>query len=43
VEPGTAMPDMGVSEEEARDMSAYLYTLKREKRSWLWPFSTGNR
>ncbi len=29
VEPGTAMPDMGVTEQAARDMSAYLYTLRR--------------
>jgi cytochrome c len=27
VEPGTAMPDMGVTEQDARDMGAYLYTL----------------
>lgn len=27
VEPGTAMPDMGVSEEDARHIAAYLYTL----------------
>lgn len=27
VEPGTAMPDMGVTEEEARHMAAYLYSL----------------
>lgn len=28
VEPGTAMPDLGVSEREARDMAAYLNKLK---------------
>jgi len=28
IEPGTAMPDLGVSEQEARDMAAYLYTLR---------------
>lgn len=28
VEPGTAMPDVGVSEQQARDVAAYLYTLK---------------
>lgn len=28
VEPGTAMPDLGLSEQEARDVAAYLYTLK---------------
>lgn len=27
VEPGTAMPYLGVSEADARDMAAYLYTL----------------
>jgi cytochrome c2 len=27
IEPGTIMPDMGVSEEDARHMAAYLYTL----------------
>lgn len=26
VEPGTAMPDLGVSQEEAMDMAAYLYS-----------------
>jgi putative membrane protein len=28
VEPGTAMPNMGVSDADARDIAAYLYTLK---------------
>lgn len=28
VEPGTAMPDLGVSESDARHMAAYLYTLR---------------
>ena len=28
VAPGTAMPDMGVTEADARHMAAYLYTLK---------------
>lgn len=28
VEPGAGMPDMGVSKQEARDMAAYLYTLR---------------
>lgn len=28
VDPQTAMPDMGVSEQHARDMAAYLATLK---------------
>ncbi len=27
IAPGTAMPDLGVSREEARDIAAYLYTL----------------
>lgn len=27
VEPGTAMPDLGVTEPEARDIAAYLYNL----------------
>lgn len=26
--PGNAMPDLGLSEEEARDAAAYLYTLR---------------
>ena len=26
--PGNAMPDMGLSEEQARDITAYLYTLE---------------
>ena len=29
VEPGTAMPNLGVTEQAARDMRAYLYTLRR--------------
>lgn len=28
VEPGTAMPALGVTAEEARDIAAYLYTLR---------------
>jgi cytochrome c1 len=27
IEPGTAMPDMGISDATARDIAAYLYTL----------------
>ncbi|MCK8787508.1 c-type cytochrome [Roseomonas sp. NAR14] len=27
ISPGSAMPDLGLSEEEARDMAAYLFTL----------------
>jgi cytochrome c len=28
IRPGTAMPDLGVTERDARDMAAYLYTLR---------------
>jgi cytochrome c len=28
IEPGTAMPNMGVTDGQARDMAAYLYTLR---------------
>jgi cytochrome c len=28
IEPGTAMPDLGVHAAEARDIAAYLYTLR---------------
>lgn len=28
MKPGTAMPDLGVSEQQARDVAAYLYTLQ---------------
>jgi cytochrome c len=28
VEPGTAMPDMGIPDRDARDIAAYLYTLR---------------
>lgn len=28
VEPHTAMPEMGVTEQDSRDIAAYLYTLK---------------
>jgi cytochrome c len=27
IEPGTAMPNLGLSEQDARDIAAYLYTL----------------
>ena len=30
VEAGTAMPNMNVSEDDARDIAAYLYTLRAE-------------
>jgi cytochrome c1 len=29
VEPGTAMPDLGIGQSEARDIAAYLFTLGR--------------
>lgn len=29
IEPGTAMPDLGLSEDQARDVAAYLFTLRR--------------
>ena len=32
VEPGNAMPDLGVSERDARDMAAHLYTLTSAPR-----------
>jgi len=32
VEPGNAMPELGVSERDARDMAAHLYTLTRAPR-----------
>ena len=35
IEPGTAMPDMNITEDEARDIAAYLYTLEPE-RPGLW-------
>lgn len=28
IEPGTAMPDLGLNTHEARDVAAYLYTLR---------------
>ena len=28
IEPGSVMPDLDVTEQDARDMSAYLYTLR---------------
>jgi cytochrome c2 len=28
IEPGNAMPDLGVSERDGRDLAAYLYTLR---------------
>jgi cytochrome c len=35
VEPNTAMPDLGVTSDEAKDMAAYLYTLRGpEGPSW---------
>lgn len=31
IEPGTAMPELGLSDQDARDVAAYLYTLREEK------------
>jgi cytochrome c1 len=28
VEPGTAMPDLGLTTDQAQDVAAYLYTLR---------------
>jgi cytochrome c len=28
LEPGVVMPEMGVTQEDARDLAAYLYTLR---------------
>ncbi|MGH9521561.1 MAG: c-type cytochrome [Terriglobales bacterium] len=28
IEPGTAMPELGLTEQEARDAAAYLYTIR---------------
>jgi len=28
IEPNTAMPDLGLSESQAQDIAAYLYTLR---------------
>jgi cytochrome c len=28
IEPGTGMPNLGVSDGQARDIAAYLYTLR---------------
>jgi cytochrome c len=36
VSPGTAMPNMGVTEQDACDMGAYLYTLQRSRWDALW-------
>jgi len=36
IEPRTAMPDLGVTQDEANDIAAYLYTLRGHKgTSWL--------
>ena len=35
IRPGTAMPDLGLSDAQARDMAAYLYTLgARDAGAW---------
>lgn len=38
IEPGTAMPNMGVTEQAAQDIAAYLYTLQ-EDDGWIVAFS----
>jgi cytochrome c2 len=36
VEPNTAMPELGVTRDEANDIAAYLYTLRgQEGTSWI--------
>lgn len=36
VEPNTAMPDLGLTEQQAKDIAAYLYTLRGSEGSpWL--------
>lgn len=36
VEPNTAMPELGVTQDEANDIAAYLYTLRgQEGTSWI--------
>ena len=32
IESGTAMPTLGLSDQEARDVAAYLYTLREEQK-----------
>jgi cytochrome c len=34
IEPGTAMPNMGVTENDAQDIAAYLYTLQDDE-GWM--------
>lgn len=34
IEPGTAMPNMGVTEQDAQDIAAYLYTLQDDE-GWM--------
>ena len=36
VAPGIAMPDMDVTEQDARDIGAYLYTLRRSAWQEIW-------
>ena len=42
IEPGNAMPNMGVTEQEARDISAYLYSLTSDEGIFGWMQSRGN-
>ena len=39
IDPGTLMPDLGVSESEARDIAAYLYSVDADSRATgpPWP------
>jgi cytochrome c len=37
IEPGTAMPNMGVTEGDAQDIAAYLYTLQDDE-GWMVAF-----
>ncbi|HEX6386844.1 MAG TPA: cytochrome c3 family protein [Anaerolineae bacterium] len=41
VEPGTAMPDMGIGEGDAQDIAAYLYTLGDGRLEDEWPGVAG--
>jgi cytochrome c1 len=38
IEPGTVMPTLGVTPEEARDMAAYLYLPDAEKERFMEPW-----
>jgi cytochrome c len=36
IEPGTAMPDLDISEQDARDIAAFLYSRENTPRRILW-------